>query len=50
MLNVAISLVLKENKTLIREAAEREAKKRRRKVWVQLPDRPIIYQHQFYCW
>ncbi|KAK4040148.1 ribosomal protein L22/L17 [Parachaetomium inaequale] len=45
-----ISIVLKEEKTRIREAAEREAKKVRQGPWVHLPDRPVTAQRQWYSW
>ncbi|KAK4214600.1 ribosomal protein L22/L17 [Rhypophila decipiens] len=46
----SISVVLKEEKTRIREHEERVAKKLRRKPWVHLPDRPIYGQRQHYSW
>lgn len=49
----SISLLLKEEKTRVREYEEREAKRRRQrlgKVWVPLPDRPIPNQRQWYSW
>lgn len=45
-----ISIVLKEEKTRIREHAEREAKKLRQGPWVHLPDRPVTAQRQWYSW
>ncbi|KAI9048426.1 hypothetical protein LZ554_007262 [Drepanopeziza brunnea f. sp. 'monogermtubi'] len=45
-----LTLVLKEEKTRIRLHEEREAKEARRKVWVQLPNRPITAQRQYYSW
>ncbi|KAK4120079.1 ribosomal protein L22 [Parathielavia appendiculata] len=46
----SISIVLKEEKTRLREAAEREAKKLRQGPWVHLPDRPVTAQRQWYSW
>ncbi|KAI9780659.1 MAG: 54S ribosomal protein L22, mitochondrial [Geoglossum umbratile] len=45
-----LSLLLKEEKTRIRQAAEREEKRRRKPVWVPLPNRPITAQRQYYSW
>ena len=49
----SISVLLKEEKTRLREAKERDArdeKKRREKMWVQLPDKSIPGQRQYYSW
>ncbi|KAI9671908.1 MAG: 54S ribosomal protein L22, mitochondrial [Caeruleum heppii] len=46
----SISLLLKEEATRVRLHEEREAKARRRKLWVQLPNRPITAQRQYYSW
>lgn len=51
--HTSISLVLKEEKTRIRECREREEKavrKRRAKVWSQLPNRPVTMRNQYYAW
>lgn len=51
--HTAISLVLKEEKTRIRECQEREEKairKRKAKVWSQLPNRPVTMRNQYYAW
>ncbi|OKL61848.1 hypothetical protein UA08_02851 [Talaromyces atroroseus] len=48
-----LSVRLKEEKTRIREWKDRETRaKRQRKsmLWVQLPDRPISAQNQYYSW
>ncbi|OBT46488.1 hypothetical protein VE00_03280 [Pseudogymnoascus sp. WSF 3629] len=45
-----IHVVLREEKTRIRESQEREAKIAARKTWVQLPNRKITSQRQFYSW
>ncbi|KAL2017933.1 hypothetical protein VTK56DRAFT_1525 [Thermocarpiscus australiensis] len=46
----SITIVLKEEKTRIREHAEREAKKLRQGPWVHLPDRPVTAQRPYYSW
>ncbi len=49
----SISVMLKEEKTKLREArekAEKEQRKRLKSVWTQLPDRKITAQRQYYCW
>lgn len=51
--HTGVSVVLKEEKTRVREWQEREAKEirqRRAKVWTALPDRKIISQNQYYSW
>jgi len=45
-----ISLVLKEEKSRIREYEEREAKKARKAPWVHLPNRPVTAQRPYYSW
>lgn len=47
---LGISIVLKEEKTRLREAEERQAKKLRQGPWVHLPDRPVTAQRQYYSW
>jgi hypothetical protein len=47
---LGIAIRVKEEKTRIREAAEREAKRLRQDPWVHLPDRPINGQQQWYSW
>ncbi|KAL4739834.1 ribosomal protein L22/L17 [Aspergillus similis] len=49
----SLSVLLKEEKTQIREWQDREARelrKRKANLWVQLPDRPITQQNQYYSW
>ncbi|KKK22364.1 hypothetical protein P175DRAFT_0472287 [Aspergillus ochraceoroseus IBT 24754] len=49
----SLSVVLKEEKTRIREWQEREAealRKRKAQLWTQLPDRKISAQNQYYSW
>ncbi|KAG7286809.1 hypothetical protein NEMBOFW57_009126 [Staphylotrichum longicolle] len=46
----SISIVLKEEKTRLREHAERQAQKIRQGPWVHLPDRPVTAQRQWYSW
>jgi len=45
-----IALVLKEEVTRLRQYEERQEKIRNRKVWRQLPNRPITAQRQHYSW
>jgi len=45
-----LSVVLKEEATRIRLHEEREKKTQNRKVWVQLPNRPVTAQRQYYSW
>ncbi|CAG8950001.1 hypothetical protein HYFRA_00004334 [Hymenoscyphus fraxineus] len=45
-----LTVVLKEEKTRIRQHEERQEKIRNRKVWHQLPNRPITAQRQHYSW
>lgn len=47
---LGITVVLKEEATKHRIAAEKEAKALRKKPWVQLPSRPIYGQTQYYRW
>lgn len=46
----SITVVLKENATRDRIASEKQEKANRKKVWVQLPNRPIYGQQQYYQW
>ncbi|EME83465.1 uncharacterized protein MYCFIDRAFT_203648 [Pseudocercospora fijiensis CIRAD86] len=49
----SLTVVLKEEKTRIREHEERQAKRRKKitaQVWVPLPDRPIQTHRQWYSW
>lgn len=46
----SITIVLKENATRERLAKEKAEKEARKKVWVQLPNKPIYGQHQYYRW
>lgn len=51
--HTGISVLLKEEKTRIREWNDREAKalrQRRTQLWTHLPDRPITAQNQYYSW
>ena len=47
---LGLTVVLKEEATRIRLHNEREEKERNKKVWVQLPNRPITAQRQYYSW
>jgi ribosomal protein L22 len=46
----SLSVILKEEATRIRLHEEREMKIKNRKVWVQLPNRPVTTQRQYYSW
>ncbi|KAF2493563.1 ribosomal protein L22 [Lophium mytilinum] len=46
----SISFVLKEEATRIRLSDEYKKKRDNRKLWVQLPDRPITAQRQYALW
>ena len=51
--STGISVLLKEERTLVREWKERDAssqRKRRSQLWTQLPDRKIYGQNQYYSW
>jgi ribosomal protein L22 len=47
---LGLTVLLKEEKTRIRLHNDREEKIKNRKVWVQLPNRPITSQRQYYSW
>jgi hypothetical protein len=47
---IGISFVLKEEATRIRLSEEYKKKRDNRKLWVQLPDRPITAQRQYALW
>ncbi|KAI9860474.1 MAG: 54S ribosomal protein L22, mitochondrial [Trichoglossum hirsutum] len=46
----SLSVILKEEATRIREAVRREEKRKRKPVWVPLPNRPITAQRPYYSW
>ncbi|KAF9882465.1 hypothetical protein CkaCkLH20_00501 [Colletotrichum karsti] len=48
--STSISVVLKEEKTRMRQHNEKKAKEARRKPWVHLPDRPVTAQRPYYSW
>lgn len=52
--HTGISVLLKEEKTRLREAKEKEEKKIRRRMgknmWTQLPDRKVTRQGQYLLW
>ncbi|KJZ72476.1 hypothetical protein HIM_08145 [Hirsutella minnesotensis 3608] len=48
--STSFSILLKEEKTRIREYEEDEAKKAAKGPWVHLPDRPIHGQRPYYTW
>ncbi|KAI0426336.1 ribosomal protein L22/L17 [Xylaria sp. FL1042] len=45
-----INLVLKEEKTRIRQHDERVAKEAKKAPWVHLPNRPVTAQRPYYSW
>ncbi|KAI0407750.1 ribosomal protein L22/L17 [Xylaria palmicola] len=45
-----IHLVLKEEKTRVRQHDERVAKEAKKAPWVHLPNRPVTAQRPYYCW
>ncbi|KAH8820962.1 mitochondrial large ribosomal subunit [Xylogone sp. PMI_703] len=48
--STSLSVILKEEATRIRFHDERQKKLENRKVWVQLPNRPVTAQRQYYSW
>ncbi|KAF2403713.1 ribosomal protein L22 [Trichodelitschia bisporula] len=46
----SISVVLKEEATRIRLSEEKQKKRETKKLWLPLPDRPIVQQRQFPMW
>ncbi|KAG5982763.1 hypothetical protein E4U55_001415 [Claviceps digitariae] len=48
--STSFTVLVKEEKTRIREYEEQEAKKARRGPWVHLPNRPIYGQRPYYSW
>ncbi|KAH8887812.1 ribosomal protein L22 [Thozetella sp. PMI_491] len=48
--STSISIVLKEEKTRIRQHQEQVAKKFNQGPWVHLPDRPVTAQRPYYSW
>lgn len=47
---LGISVVLKEEATRIRQSEDIKKKRDNRKLWTQLPDRPIQQQRQHVLW
>ncbi|KAI1809413.1 ribosomal protein L22/L17 [Poronia punctata] len=45
-----IAIVLKEEKTRMRQHDERVAKEAKKAPWVHLPNRPVTAQRQYYSW
>ena len=45
-----ITVLLKEEATRIRLEEEREQKRKNKKVWIPLPDRPVTAQRQYPLW
>ncbi|RFU36088.1 hypothetical protein B7463_g181, partial [Scytalidium lignicola] len=48
--STSLSVILKEETTRVRLHEERQKKLENRKVWVQLPNRPVTAQRQYYSW
>ncbi|KAF2436507.1 ribosomal protein L22 [Tothia fuscella] len=48
--HTSISVVLKEEATRVRLSDEAKQKRLSRKLWLHLPDRPIIQQRQYPLW
>ncbi|CAM1500846.1 Fc.00g100080.m01.CDS01 [Cosmosporella sp. VM-42] len=48
--STSLSILLKEEKTRLREYEEREAKKNKKGPWVHLPNRPVYGQRPYYSW
>ncbi|KAG5920234.1 hypothetical protein E4U42_006265 [Claviceps africana] len=48
--STSFTVLLKEEKTRIREYEEQEAKKAARGPWVHLPNRPVYGQRPYYSW
>ncbi|KAF1989824.1 ribosomal protein L22 [Aulographum hederae CBS 113979] len=46
----SLSVLLKEERTRVREFEERERKVARKPVWEQLPNRPVFGQRPYYAW
>ncbi|CAK7265968.1 39S ribosomal protein L22, mitochondrial [Sporothrix epigloea] len=45
-----LSVILKEEKTRIRQHDEKKAKEAKKAPWVHLPNRPVTAQRPFYSW
>ena len=43
-------MILKEEKTRIREYEERLTKEKAKGPWVHLPNRPVHHQRPYYSW
>ncbi|KAF5020188.1 hypothetical protein F66182_7793 [Fusarium sp. NRRL 66182] len=48
--STSLTVLLKEEKSRIREYEEREAKKNKKGPWVHLPNRPVYGQRPYYSW
>ncbi|KAF4465640.1 MRPL22 Mitochondrial ribosomal large subunit [Fusarium albosuccineum] len=48
--STSLTILLKEEKTRIREYEERVAKKEKKGPWVHLPNRPVYGQRPYYSW
>ena len=49
-MDIGITVLLKEEATRIRLEEEREQKRKNKRVWVPLPDRPVTAQRQYPLW
>lgn len=47
---LGFTVLLKEEKTRIRQHEERTAKEQRKGPWVHLPSRPVYGQRPYYAW
>ncbi|KAH7149724.1 ribosomal protein L22/L17 [Dactylonectria estremocensis] len=48
--STSLTILLKEEKSRIREYKDREAKKAKKGPWVHLPNRPVYGQRPYYSW
>ena len=48
--SVGITVLLKEEATRMRLSQEKEDKRKAKKPWVPLPDRPVTAQRQYCMW
>ncbi|KAK7398233.1 39S ribosomal protein L22, mitochondrial [Neonectria punicea] len=48
--STSLTILLKEEKSRIREYEDREAKKAKKGPWVHLPNRPVYGQRPYYSW
>ncbi|KAI9783871.1 MAG: 54S ribosomal protein L22, mitochondrial [Candelina submexicana] len=48
--HTSISVLLKEEATRVRISQEMDEKRRKKKLWVHLPNRPVTAQRPYYSW